>query len=138
MTFVLCFFFVLTPEWLGLKVDLRKWLPLKDPKTQEPLPSAKEREAALFMHLLESGTYVAPGAFYHTKDYGFFRLTFTVEEDIMAVGLARIKNALAASCCQQKLAKRESVNGVEVEALTAAFTTAGLAEELSSEVPCHC
>lgn len=91
------------------------------------------------MHLLESGVYVAPGAFYHAKEHGFFRLTFSVEEDIMAVGLKRMQEALNAPCCCSTASPDAvSVNGKEVEALTSAFTTSELADELASEVPCHC
>lgn len=115
-------------------------MPTKDPKTGEELTSPKEQEAALFLHILESGVYVAPGAFYHAKEYGFFRLTFSVEQDIMAVGLDRLKMAIDSGSDRAGLPaeKQEAVNPQEVEDMAASFTTASLAEELAHEVPCHC
>lgn len=118
-------------------VDLRPWLPALDPKTRRVIKTEKEQEAALFLHLLESGVYVAPGTFYHATQPGFFRLTFSVEREIMAVGLQRLKAALADPCCKQP-GDQVNINGAAVETHTSSFTASGLAREIDLGVQCHC
>lgn len=120
-----------------MTVNLRSWLPTLDPKTKRVIVGEKEQEAALFLHLLESGVYMAPGTFYHASQPGFFRLTFSVEREVMTVGLQRLEAALADPCCKQP-GDQININGAAVETHTAGFTASGLAYEIDLGFPCHC
>lgn len=91
--------------------------------------------AALFLHLLESGVYIAPGNFYKYHKSGFFRLTFTVEPDIMQVGLDRLGSVLFA-----KQDKQPSFlhNGKRLSQLMGQMHVDELSKEIDQGMPCVC
>ncbi|GAA98583.1 uncharacterized protein L969DRAFT_95185 [Mixia osmundae IAM 14324] len=72
-----------------LWIDLRKFMPTCDNEGKD-LSCEADRESQLFINLLEHGVYIAPGSFYHASQPGFFRITFSVVQEVMQVGLDRL------------------------------------------------
>ena len=79
--------------------------------------------------MLEAGVYLAPGAFYHAKEAGWFRLTFCVEEEIISIGFDRLARALKLDGLYNSSASMTT--NAELDVMTASFTTADLASELA-------
>lgn len=77
-------------------INLNAFLPKKD-KDGKTLKTAAEQEYELFSRLLfKHNVYVPGGAFYHSPQPGFFRLTFTLRRDYMEEAFKRIEDGLNA------------------------------------------
>ena len=54
----------------------------------------RELENELFNTCSDSGVLISPGHIYEAEEYGWFRLTFTVERQMLEEGLRRLQAGL--------------------------------------------
>ena len=71
-------------------------------------PLEKERE--LNTRLLDGGVHLATSEAFYGEDYGWFRVTFTVEERVLAIALKRLANVIGAD-------KGQDVYGIQIDKL---------------------
>lgn len=89
---------------LYLWVDLRRFLFPKAQRAEVDSgvlrvggPEATEfekRELRIAEICIDKGVMISPGTNYKSSEYGWFRITFTVDESMLEEGLQRIWNAL--------------------------------------------
>ncbi|GFZ50714.1 hypothetical protein JCM24511_08472 [Saitozyma sp. JCM 24511] len=51
-------------------------------------------EKKVFQKLLDGGVYIAPGTAYHNPSAGWYRVTFSIAQDDLAVGLSKMEDLL--------------------------------------------
>ena len=51
-----------------------------------------EKQDLMWRDMLQEGIYIAPGSAFRTREPGWFRMVFAVEERVLALSLTRIKN----------------------------------------------
>ncbi len=52
----------------------------------------KEKQDEMWRDMLEEGIYIAPGSAFKTREPGWFRMVFAIEERVLALAFERIKN----------------------------------------------
>jgi 1-aminocyclopropane-1-carboxylate synthase len=72
------------------------WIDLTHAIQKMPGDSPLEKERALNRQMLDGGVHLATSEAFYGEEYGWFRITFTVEEKILQVGLKRLVEVLGA------------------------------------------
>lgn len=88
---------------------LYTWLDLSDvllPGTAEELVADELR---LWKELITAGVYLAPGQAFHNAEPGWFRIIFSVQEDVMRLATARIVATVEARAAAKSKVHRATV-----------------------------
>jgi 1-aminocyclopropane-1-carboxylate synthase len=72
------------------------WIDLTHALQKMSGDSPLEKERALNLRMLDGGVHLATSEAFYGEEYGWFRITFTVEEKILVVGLKRLVQVLEA------------------------------------------
>ena len=70
------------------------WVDLTAYLDAMPGDTKLEKERAMNLRLLDGGVHLATSEAFFGEDYGWFRITFTVEKDILELGLKRFVFAM--------------------------------------------
>jgi hypothetical protein len=54
-----------------------------------PGDKSVEKEREMTKRMLDSGVYLAPAEAFRGEENGWYRITFTVEKDVLSLGLGR-------------------------------------------------
>lgn len=95
--------------WVDLRYLFYPELASRDLKDLGALPSVasiqKERELKILDTCTKNGVLIAPGSVYVPEQYGWFRVTFTLQKEALKEGLERLWKSLQEAesdiSCQQ-------------------------------------
>jgi 1-aminocyclopropane-1-carboxylate synthase len=65
------------------------WIDLSKYLEEMPGHTALEKEKEMNRRLLDGGVHLATSEQFYGEDYGWFRITFSVEKDVLELGMKR-------------------------------------------------